>query len=228
MIQDLKPLKWRRAYCFQKIPHIVGALSQDLCKIPQRSKVDFTLLTMASPTRAMLRQEQSYEFAQSRSSSIMKVIHSVLSVLKRATVAQVLEDQRRIFTSRIKAASEYTKKNELKLFLGKRPPMSPSAVPRHSRVCTSQVFKRMSSLHQSYKLFALAASQKPTRTPFAGDITISLLKTISPSFQYLSIFSNFCSILTTVYPISVNANCCPIQIRGPPLKGRYVHGLGVQ
>lgn len=64
-----------------------------------------------------------------------------------------------------------------------------------------------------------SASQRPTRTPFAGLITISHLQIISPSFQYLSILSNLCRILTTVYPISVKANCCPIQMRGPPLKG---------
>lgn len=34
--------------------------------------------------------------------------------------------------------------------------------------------------------------------------------------------------LTMVYAISAYANCCPIQILGPPLNGINVHGLGDQ
>lgn len=37
----------------------------------------------------------------------------------------------------------------------------------------------------------------------------------------VSIVSNCCIILVIVYPASVSANCWPMQIRGPPLKGRY-------
>src|SRR5699024_6206851 len=42
------------------------------------------------------------------------------------------------------------------------------------------------------------------------------------------ILSYSCKILTIVYPISTIANCCPIQILGPPLNGMNCHGLGVQ
>lgn len=33
---------------------------------------------------------------------------------------------------------------------------------------------------------------------------------------------------TITYDISVSANCCPIQIRGPPLNGMYAQGRGIQ
>lgn len=64
-------------------------------------------------------------------------------------------------------------------------------------------------------------SQNPTRTPAPGCNTISAFKNCSPSPQYLCTPSNRCRILTTVYPISANANPCPTQIRGPPLNGIY-------
>ena len=39
-----------------------------------------------------------------------------------------------------------------------------------------------------------------------------------PSILF-STFSNFCNNLTSVYPISVSAKFCPMQMRGPPLNG---------
>jgi len=52
----------------------------------------------------------------------------------------------------------------------------------------------------------------------------------SPPFSraLLSNPPNSCNILTSTYPASVNAYCCPKQILGPPLNGKYSHpGLKV-
>lgn len=71
------------------------------------------------------------------------------------------------------------------------------------------------------------APQNPTLTPWAGLATISAFIFCSSAVQYFEMESNLCIILTIVYPISVKANCCPIQILGPPLKGMYVQLFGV-
>jgi hypothetical protein len=43
----------------------------------------------------------------------------------------------------------------------------------------------------------------------------------------LSMPSKRCSKRTRVNPISVSANCWPMHILGPPLKGTYVQLFGV-
>jgi hypothetical protein len=67
-----------------------------------------------------------------------------------------------------------------------------------------------------------------TLTPFAGCKTISDRQPGNSPPLLSSTRENCCRILTTVYPISVRANCCPMQILGPPLNGTYVQDLGVQ
>jgi len=59
-------------------------------------------------------------------------------------------------------------------------------------------------------------------TPFP-DPKVRCKLSIQGMESLLSIFSNSCTNLTNVYPASVNANCCPTQILGPPLKGKYPH-----
>lgn len=86
------------------------------------------------------------------------------------------------------------------------------------KVCTSTSFRHVHDLHNlHFILYQLFASQKPTLTPFVGESTISDLSPCVPSCQYFSILSKRCRILTMVYDISVRANCCPMQILGPPL-----------
>ena len=103
-------------------------------------------------------------------------------------------------------------------------------------VHSSELASTSSSFHPPF------AFQNPTLTPFVGDSTTSDFNPCVPSCQYFSILSNRCRILTIVYPISVRANCCPMQILGPPLNllaasadsqvGRCVlgkaHGMYVQ
>jgi hypothetical protein len=85
-------------------------------------------------------------------------------------------------------------------------------------------FKQTLDAHALYPLF----STNRTLTSCAGCSTMSAcIPGCSPSIK-LSIPLKRCNNRTSVYPISVSANCCPMQIRGPPLNGMYVHDFGVQ
>lgn len=96
--------------------------------------------------------------------------------------------------------------------------------PAESQAVASNTSQNRSSHHHDShrrRLQAFSALTNATFTPLAGCSTMSDLKPGKDSFLS-SILSYVCKIRVTVYAISVNANCWPMQIRGPPLKGMYL------
>lgn len=96
--------------------------------------------------------------------------------------------------------------------------------PAESQAVARNMSRNRSSHHHLLhrrRLQAFSALTNATFTPLAGCSTISDLKPGKDSFLS-SILSYVCKIRVTVYAISVNANCWPMQIRGPPLKGMYL------
>ena len=74
--------------------------------------------------------------------------------------------------------------------------------------------------HRLFYIYSTKCSR--TLTPSPG-----LFVNVKPCFSSPrfdpSILSILCMSRTKTYPIVVSANCWPMQMRGPPLKGRYSH-----
>src|SRR5687768_350734 len=73
----------------------------------------------------------------------------------------------------------------------------------------------------SYPIHPPHAGVNTTLTPFPLQHVNVNPSTHTPVSSRPSTLANSCANLTVTYPASVNAYCCPKQILGPPLNGRY-------
>lgn len=85
---------------------------------------------------------------------------------------------------------------------------------RYHRACEQHAIQDAS---QHYALFA---GVNPTFVPFKEQ-QVNVNPSSHGPGSLLSIPLNSCIILTVTKLASVSAYCCPRQIRGPPLNGRY-------
>lgn len=107
-----------------------------------------------------------------------------------------------------------------------RNPFTAQCKPICCKSTGSARVQRAQGLHKTVlplQRLSLYSRRSLTLTPSAGQfVRVKLwragLGTCDPSMSPI-----LCKRRIITYASSVSANCCPMQIRGPPLNGRYSH-----